>query len=271
MLDDACLDEGPGVNFETSTLEMKKESQNENSTIVNTGTKQNEETAVPISIPESKQVSNIPFRIDFQSYFSEREEVIERALNDCQKELIQNNGALIGSWLLTEISLWDTEKERLVLLTKDSLFSVKYDLISLKIVEYNRVPLMDVDTIIAGDLIYPSKSLLPRLNGLAEGVSSILHSAVRQEWSSLTTLSGFTKFEPRYCDIRICVVLGASLKLRSEIYDVKGLHLALESLVPENATKINRPILIENYLGVGSLIHNRNALGFFKIRGKVSF
>lgn len=64
-------------------------------------------------------------------------------------------------FLSFRISLWDTEKERLVLLTKNFLFSIKYDLISLKILEYNKVSLMDVDTLIAGDLIYPSKSLLP--------------------------------------------------------------------------------------------------------------
>lgn len=33
----------------------------------------------------------------------------------------------------------------------------------------------------------------------------------------------------------------------------------------------HQPIVLQNYVGIGSLIHNRNALGFFKIRGKFSF
>lgn len=38
-----------------------------------------------------------------------------------------------------------------------------------------------------------------RLSGLAEGVSSVIQCAVRQEWSSITGCSSLTQFEPRYC------------------------------------------------------------------------
>lgn len=33
----------------------------------------------------------------------------------------------------------------------------------------------------------------------------------------------------------------------------------------------HKPIVLQTYVGLGSLIHNRNALGFFKVRGKFSF
>lgn len=33
----------------------------------------------------------------------------------------------------------------------------------------------------------------------------------------------------------------------------------------------HKPIVLQNYVGLGSLIHNRNSLGFFKVRGKFSF
>jgi hypothetical protein len=33
----------------------------------------------------------------------------------------------------------------------------------------------------------------------------------------------------------------------------------------------HKPIVLDNYVGIGSVIHNRNALGFFKVRGKFSF
>lgn len=37
-----------------------------------------------------------------------------------------------------------------------------------------------------------------RLSGLAEGVSSIIQCAVRQEWSSIAGCSSLAQFEPRY-------------------------------------------------------------------------
>lgn len=54
-------------------------------------------------------------------------------------------------------------------------------------------------------------------------------------------------------------------------YDVQALHTALKDLLPEYCQKLESSIIIENYVGIGSLFHNRTGLGFFKIRGKVSF
>lgn len=62
---------------------------------------------------------------------------------------------------ICRISLWDTEKERLVLLSTKALYSVKYDFISLKILDFNRIPISLLDTIVAGELIYPPTSLAP--------------------------------------------------------------------------------------------------------------
>lgn len=38
-----------------------------------------------------------------------------------------------------------------------------------------------------------------------------------------------------------------------------------------NCTVTQEPIIIENYVGIASLLHNATELGFFKLRGKVSF
>jgi len=59
------------------------------------------------------------------------------------------------------ISLWDNEKERLILLTTQVLITVKYDFIALKRLEFQKVSLDSVDTLIVGDLVYPSGSLVP--------------------------------------------------------------------------------------------------------------
>ncbi|XP_012219080.1 tumor protein p63-regulated gene 1-like protein isoform X1 [Linepithema humile] len=297
-MEETCLDDGLAVNFETATLEIA------NTDPIRPATESTDGT--PKRTSTSKNVCNVPFtHIDVQTFFTDRNEVVERAINDCVERLIkENNDELVGSWLLTEISLWDTEKERLVLLSTNALYSVKYDFISLKILDFNRVPVSLLDTVVAGELIYPSSSLAPRLSGLAEGVSSIIHCAVRQEWSSVAGCSGFAQFEPRkrrMPGIRLMWNRGQPLPLAkkwnpfakdipwltyashplfwykagTEIvktrFDIDAFQTTLKSLLPRECSVVNLPIIVENYCGLGALVHNRNGLGFFKIRGKVSF
>jgi hypothetical protein len=66
----------------------------------------------------------------------------------------------------------------------------------------------------------------------------------------------------------------------SDMYDIDDFARNIVSAV-EKAQTINtmashcntehKPIVLQNYVGIGSLIHNRNSLGFFKVRGKFSF
>ncbi|XP_031830586.1 tumor protein p63-regulated gene 1-like protein isoform X1 [Nomia melanderi] len=312
-MDETYFDEGPAGNFETATLEISKDldgNEQNNSTPVsgdvNVARKNTENQGNSVNqVPASRDVSTIPFKhIDFHSFFTDRNEVVEKALKDCQESLInEEEKDIVGSWLLTEISLWDTEKERLVLLTWKAIYSVKYDFISLKILEYNRIPLSQIDTVVFGELIYPPSSLAPRLSGLAEGVSSIFHCAVRQDWSSLTSCTGLAQFEPRkrsISGVRLMWNKGDPLPLGkkwnpfakdipwltysnhplfwykgSDIekakFDVEGLHATILNVLPVECNIRTGSIIIENYFGLGALVHNRNGLGFFKIRGKISF
>ncbi|XP_029665351.1 tumor protein p63-regulated gene 1-like protein [Formica exsecta] len=297
-MEETCLDDGPAVNFERATLEIA------NADSVKSATESADDTSKRNSA--SRNVCNVPFKhIDVHTFFTDRNEVVERAINDCTENLIQeNNDELVGSWLLTEISLWDTEKERLVLLSTKALYSVKYDFISLKILDFNRIPISLFDTIVTGELVYPSASLAPRLSGLADGVSSIIQCAVRQEWSSITGCSNLTQFEPRkrhMSGIRLLWNRGQPLplikkwnpfakdipwltyashplfwyKAGTEIvktrFDIEAFHTTFKSLLSHECNVVNMPIIIENYCSLGALVHNRNGLGFFKIRGKVSF
>ncbi|XP_033327486.1 tumor protein p63-regulated gene 1-like protein isoform X1 [Megalopta genalis] len=313
-MDETYFDEGPAGNFETTTLEISKhpegneqnQSTSEINEDINTARRNLENQGNTFNqIPITKDVSNIPFKhIDIHSFFSDRNEVVEKALKDCQDSLInEEEKDLAGSWLLTEISLWDIEKERLVLLTKKAIYSIKYDFISLKILEYNRIPLSQIDTLVSGELIYPPASLAPRLSGLAEGVSSIFHCAVRQEWSTLTSCAGLAQFESRkrsMYGVRLLWNKGDPLPLTKKWnpfaknipwltysshplfwykgseaekakFDVEGLHSTILTLLPVESRVKTGSIVIENYFGLGALVHNRNGLGFFKIRGKVSF
>ncbi|XP_076236378.1 tumor protein p63-regulated gene 1-like protein isoform X1 [Calliopsis andreniformis] len=307
-MDETYFDEGLPGTFERTTLEITKDLDGNEYNFVSDGVdavRRNGENQNNSwnEISSSKTLSSIPFKhIDIHSFFSDRTEVVERALQDCQESLI-NEEDIVGNWLLTEISIWDIEKERLVILTKKAIYSIKYDFISLKILEYNRIPLLQIDTLVSGELIYPSSSLALRLNGLAQGMSSIIHCAIRQEWSAITSCTGFAQFELRkrcMSGIRLMWNKGNPLPLSKKwnpfakdipwltyashplfwykgseadkaTYDVESLHSTIISVLPSECSIKTGSIIIENYFGLGALVHNRNGLGFFKIRGKVSF
>jgi len=46
-------------------------------------------------------------------------------------------------------------------MTTFSLLSIKYDFISMKALEHQRVSLPSVDTMVVGELIYPPGSMVP--------------------------------------------------------------------------------------------------------------
>lgn len=68
--------------------------------------------------------------------------------------------------------------------------------------------------------------------------------------------------EVRHCDIEHFIkALLQAMNSESEVKPVNEERCLIEE----------RPIVIENYLGLASFFHNVNNLGFFKSRGRVSF
>ncbi|XP_060829483.1 tumor protein p63-regulated gene 1-like protein isoform X2 [Bombus pascuorum] len=276
-MDETYFDEGPAGNFETATLEITKEldinelnSQNTVPVGADTAKKNREnETYTSSEVPSSKDLSNIPFKhIDIHSFFSDRNEVVDRALKDCQESLInEEENDIIGSWLLTEISLWDIEKERLVILSKKAIYSIKYDFISLKILEYNRIPLLQIDTLVSGELVYPPSSLAPKRH----------MSGIRLMWNKGNPVPLTKKWNPFAKDIPWLTYASHPLfwykgsEAEKARFNVEGLQSLIKDFLPSDCIIRNGLIIIENYFGVGALVHNRNGLGFYKIRGKVSF
>ncbi|XP_043602004.1 tumor protein p63-regulated gene 1-like protein isoform X2 [Bombus pyrosoma] len=276
-MDETYFDEGPAGNFETATLEITKEldvnelnSQNNVPVGADTAKKNREnETYTSSEVPSSRDLSNIPFKhIDIHSFFSDRNEVVDRALKDCQESLInEEENDIIGSWLLTEISLWDIEKERLVILSKKAIYSIKYDFISLKILEYNRIPLLQIDTFVSGELVYPPSSLAPKRH----------MSGIRLMWNKGNPVPLTKKWNPFAKDIPWLTYASHPLfwykgsEAEKARFNVEGLQSLIKDFLPSDCIIRNGLIIIENYFGVGALVHNRNGLGFYKIRGKVSF
>ncbi|GLV44762.1 hypothetical protein CBL_11629 [Carabus blaptoides fortunei] len=262
-----------------------------------------------------------------RDYFTFRDDVVERAVQDCAAQVmnVELDGELIATYLLTEISLWDAEKERLVIVTSKSVISVKYDFIALKQLEHRRIPLDTLESIILGELVYPSGSLVPRLSGLASGVTNVMRGCLLERWSQHHSYIHTSLFQPRdrkMDGVRLMWNKGAPVaftqrwnpfstdipyltftshplhrhpeclddSVRSAMFSVAEfsrkvidcveqlrLHTAQQSTTAQVVNDTlpcvvqHKRIVLQTYVGLGSLIHNRNALGFFKVRGKFSF
>ncbi|XP_013401590.1 tumor protein p63-regulated gene 1-like protein [Lingula anatina] len=98
-----------------------------------------------------------------KSYFCYRDGSFENAVEACKESVVSEelDGQLRGAWLLTEIDHWDAEKEKMVLLTENSLLIVKYDFVAIKMLRFRRVMLHLLDTIEVGEIVYPDKSIMP--------------------------------------------------------------------------------------------------------------
>jgi len=81
---------------------------------------------------------------------------------------------------------------------------------------------------------------------------------------------------------RICclIILGGGGSGSNRSFDIESFSRELIDVLshgggessPMYACRVEyKPIIIETYLGLASLFHNANSLGFYKVRGKVSF
>lgn len=215
-----------------------------------------------------------------KEYFAVREGAIEKAAEQCHPVLLQHiDGDLKGVWLLTQIDHWDTEKERLLFLTDFSLIILKYDFITLKLLDYKRLHLKSFDKVQVGPLAYPEKSLMPPRK----------QEGIRCTWDQESTLPFVKDWNPWCREIPWVTFTAHHLwatPRSSSYYDVRTFSEALVTAVerldlasapPSHVVRVNRckvlhePVLIRSYAGVVAAFHNANHLGFFKARGKISF
>ncbi|XP_041977422.1 tumor protein p63-regulated gene 1-like protein isoform X2 [Aricia agestis] len=251
---------------------------------------------------------DVPFdKENIKDFFTFRKGVVENAIQDCITALLfPEDGEYLGSWLLTEITLWDNEKERIVLLTSRLVMTIKYDFIAMKQLDFKKTYLDDLDTIVIGELVYPPSSLVPRLNGIATGVTTVVKDVVidrlcrrpsgadeeaklernlrgvRLMWNKGEALPLKTVWNPFSQDVPFLTFASHPIYWHKdggveeratfdmEIFAQK-LQRAIECM-PASACCIHHsPIVIQSYLGITSLLHNKTSMGFFKVRGKFSF
>ncbi|CAH2990453.1 unnamed protein product [Chilo suppressalis] len=217
---------------------------------------------------------DIPFdKENIKDFFTYRRGVVENAIQECITGLLfPEDGEYLGSWLLTEITLWDNEKERIVLLTSRLVMTIKYDFIAMKQLEFKKTYLDDLDTIVIGELVYPPSSLVPERN----------LRGVRLMWNKGEPVPMKTVWNPFSQDVPFITFASHPVFWHKEgeledkaTYDMEvfaqKLQRAIETM-PSSACCIHHsPIVIQSYVGLTSILHNKASMGFFKVRGKFSF
>ncbi|CAH0701552.1 unnamed protein product [Spodoptera exigua] len=217
---------------------------------------------------------DVPFdKENIKDFFTYRKGVVDTAIQECITALLfPEDGEYLGSWLLTEITLWDNEKERIVLLTSRLVMTIKYDFIAMKQLDFKKTYLDDLDTIVIGDLVYPPSSLVPErhLRG------------VRLMWNKGEPIPLKTVWNPFSQDVPFLTFASHPIFWHKEggpeekaTYDMETFAIKLQRAI-ENMTSSaccihHSPIVIQSYVGVTSLLHNKTSMGFFKVRGKFSF
>ncbi|XP_071446488.1 tumor protein p63-regulated gene 1-like protein isoform X2 [Hetaerina americana] len=318
-MDDTLLDEeGTHDDFQGATLQIRSDpyylSSRSPSPKVETPKTAGNMQVAPSALPFNS-VENA------RDFFSFRSGLVDNAIEECLKTIVfpDKDGEILGCWLLTEISFWDAEKERLVILTTHSLITVKYDFIALRQLDCRAVPLRLIDTLVTGELVYPPASLVPSRN--TRGVRALWNRGAPisfgRRWNPFNSDIPFVTytFHPLYWARQkqrevldsndpflddktydlddfseklisaVCkenaeaLKMGNSPKLdecKEAVEESKGTvenssdySPTLNNVVPVKVEQC--PIVLQSYVGLGSLIHNRNGLGFFKVRGKFSF
>jgi len=86
-----------------------------------------------------------------------------KAIQKCISELIQPPELLIKAWIVKSINEWDQEQERVLLLTNEAYYRVKYNFKDAGILRSRKQPLSDIIRIYHGYFYCPSNYSLTAL------------------------------------------------------------------------------------------------------------
>lgn len=203
-------------------------------------------------------------------FFAIKNDNLMRAFDDIKNNCIQEqtDGEVLGNWLLTEISYWNRDKERIVILCGNTILVCKYDFIVMRLMAVERIQLSKITQVQKGKLEYPANSIIvPRLYDGVRVTWGNMEVPWYQKWNPLNTDIPFTTFTSH-------PVLQLSDLQSKELYDVHEFFSMMKQLLASDSRVDvieSQPIMIESYAGFASYVHNASRLGFSRERGGVNF
>ncbi|ESO91243.1 hypothetical protein LOTGIDRAFT_228747, partial [Lottia gigantea] len=198
------------------------------------------------------------------------------AVDECRKHINDElDGKYIGRWLLSEIDHWNLDKEKLVILTDNSILVFKYNFITQVLFEFKRIMLHGIDTIAIGDFKYPDYSVMPDRK----------HGGIQIRWNKGQEPTFGQRWNPWSTDIPwLCFahhpVLYHPKENETTTYNVDDFYESLvqaaskcfeEKRPGENITIVEGPILINSYASVAAVVHNQSGIGFFRDRNGICY
>ncbi|XP_060934259.1 tumor protein p63-regulated gene 1 protein isoform X2 [Limanda limanda] len=186
------------------------------------------------------------------------------------------DGSIHGIWLMAEVDHWNNEKERVVMITDNSLLIFKYDFVMFNCDQVQRIPLNFVDRLTHGTFSFPKRSLLRREG---EGVrvfwDRLREPSFTSRWNPFATdypFNTFTYHPVRNYDDMFTALCDID-NFRVQLLDAAQKAHAIKP-VPGKANGVlvlNQPIQIEAYVGLMSFLGNQNKLGYCMARGNIGF
>ncbi|XP_004068344.1 tumor protein p63-regulated gene 1-like protein [Oryzias latipes] len=213
----------------------------------------------------------------FKKFFVLRPGTLNQAIKDVEALVNkEEDGNVQSVWLMAEVDHWNNEKERLVVITDNTLMVFKYDFVMFLCEQIQKISLNYVDRLVHGPFNFPKHSLLKR-----EG------EGLRIYWDRMRDPSFTSKWNPFSVDFPYTTLISHPVSSINDTFaSLCDLHKFRDHLkvVAEKAharnpapgkangvTVLNQPITIEAYVGAMSFLGNQNKLGYAMARGGLGF
>ncbi|XP_023123834.2 tumor protein p63-regulated gene 1 protein [Amphiprion ocellaris] len=210
-------------------------------------------------------------------FFVLRPGTLNQAIKDVEALVNKEaDGSVHGMWLMAEVDHWNNEKERLVLITDNTLLVFKYDFMMFQCEQIQKISLNFIDRISYGTFSFPKRSLLQR-----EG------EGVRIFWDRLREPSFSSRWNPFATDFPFITFTYHPVRNISDTFaalcDIQNFREKLKDAaqkahtmkpVPGKANGVlvlNQQIHIDAYVGAMSFLGNQNKLGYSMARGNIGF
>ncbi|XP_040896921.1 tumor protein p63-regulated gene 1 protein [Toxotes jaculatrix] len=222
-------------------------------------------------------VETSPEQFRVRRFFVLRPGTLNQAIKDIEALVDKEvDGSIHSIWLLAEVDHWNNEKERVVLITENSLLVFKYDFVMFSCDQIQRIPLNFVDRISHGTFSFPKRSLLTREGeGMRIFWDRLREPSFTSRWNPFATDFPFITFT--YHPVRNISDTFAALcdiqNFREQLRDAAQKVHAMKP-VPGKANGVlvlNQQIHIEAYVGLMSFLGNQNKLGYCMARGNIGF